>query len=329
MAHNLDTVGTPGLLKECRDALLHTAGVRLTEEERRLGQLASRMVYSVNHFASLAISMDWHNLSLITQHATHEYYNNMRGYIVQHWPNAARTPGMAQEQDGVIDRQYKDTGLRAVWARCPRAYHAGFISSYHPASMEGQGRHPENKLHGHGLRERHADLVQQIEAEENQRGSAFVDEQSVTVPTSGYWAAAEAGLFYCVKFDGNACGACGGCCPCSSGILEGDGGPVMPPELRAVPSPLPPNPCPYQSRPNCFIGLCNTGPNGTEARCSSHSQLEVAKSMCSRNAYCKGVTEGVSEGGNRVFSLRSGELSVSNTGETCYFKTKTSGGCSF
>jgi hypothetical protein len=38
---------------------------------------------------------------------------------------------LGARQDGLIDRSYKEKGLRAVWGRCPRAFHAGFLSSYH------------------------------------------------------------------------------------------------------------------------------------------------------------------------------------------------------
>ena len=132
-------VGSPGLLDDCYKALappaLRPAGP---------AALAGRLLYSMNHFASLGISFDHRNLSLITQHANPSYYNDLIGYISTHFPNAARKPHQAPEQDGLIDREYKERGLRTVWPRCPRAMHAGFISSCArrwalPLSIRGLG----------------------------------------------------------------------------------------------------------------------------------------------------------------------------------------------
>jgi hypothetical protein len=105
MAHNLDVVGSPFLLDECYKALGADAAAETQDGHTAL---AGRLLYSLNHFASLGISFDYRNLSLITQHAVPAYYNDLTGYIKEKFPNAARKPGQAPEQDG----QQSDEPLR-------------------------------------------------------------------------------------------------------------------------------------------------------------------------------------------------------------------------
>ena len=100
IAHNLDIVGTPQMLDMCLEALAHPNSTAAA--------IASRMLYSRQHFASLGISMDYRNLSLITQHAKHAYYTALIQYIKKQFPNAERKPYMAPEQDGLIDREYNE-----------------------------------------------------------------------------------------------------------------------------------------------------------------------------------------------------------------------------
>ena len=54
MAHNLDVVGSPFLLDECYKALANPA-----EAKDGRTALAGRLLYSMNHFASLGISFDY------------------------------------------------------------------------------------------------------------------------------------------------------------------------------------------------------------------------------------------------------------------------------
>lgn len=54
MAHNLDVVGSPFLLDECYTALANPA-----ETKDGHSALAGRLLYSMNHFASLGISFDY------------------------------------------------------------------------------------------------------------------------------------------------------------------------------------------------------------------------------------------------------------------------------
>lgn len=307
MAHSLDTTGSPMLLEDCRAAL--AAGHDLSQPPT-----VANVLYSMNHFASLAISIDWRNLSLITMHTTPSYYTDLSGYIAENFPHAKRKPNMAPEQDGLIDREYKDKGLRAVWPRCPRAFHAGFISSYHPASMEGHPhqRIKSNHIEGETLPERYTSLMTKMDAESEKPGTGFKDAQSVVAPTEGYFADS---LFYCKEYDWNQCHECLGCCPCDGhGKFPADGGPTFPGKTGSARR----QQCSFHARQaDCFIGGCEMA-----GGCSRSRRREDVEVLCSEDEKCAGLTEyGDGVGGGRWFETRSGaKPGASPSGEACFVK---------
>lgn len=307
MAHNLDTTGSPYLLKDCR-ATLAAAG-----SEAHAVDTVANVVYTMPHFASLGVSIQTANLSRITDHSNGRYYTNMARYIQETFPKDDRSPTDTPEQDGVIDRTYRKAGLRTVWARCPRAFHAGFLSSYHPQSMEGHRANKMkhlNKLDGTTLPARYASLNAKMAAELSAPGSAFKDRQSVVVPTEGYFVPS---MFYCKNFDNNRCAQCLGCCPCDTGgLIAADGGPYYPSRQVEITKR-----CDYTMHVDCFIGGCDFDGHG----CQRLQSRELPESICAMDPKCKGLTEYVDDG-VRFWETRSGGRGASPTGEKCWVKEK-------
>ena len=204
------------------------------------------------------------------------------------------------------------------------ASHMLWVCADHPSSMEGSGRH-NNRLAGTTLRERHADLTRQMEAELKKRGVAFHDPQSVVVPTQGYWGGGgggegDLGLFYCQSYDANACAACLGCCPCDGGgASPADGGAYYPNGPKAAAA-AQSSACAYTAPINdCFIGLCDLG----EAGCQRFGDLATAKGVCSLNPKCLGVIQSKADGAVG-YETRSGPaMERSPSGERCYRKLRS------
>ena len=86
-------------------------------------------VESDRDYASLGVCFRRENLGLITAHCCNEYYRSMTDYIVRTFPNSWLGSEFS-EQDGLIQRVIKESGMSTAWACLPRAYHIG-IHGYH------------------------------------------------------------------------------------------------------------------------------------------------------------------------------------------------------
>jgi hypothetical protein len=86
-------------------------------------------IESTRDYASLGVCFRRENLKLITRHCCDEYYRSMTSYIVRTFPNSWLGSEFS-EQDGLIQRVIKESGMPTAWACLPRAYHIG-IHGYH------------------------------------------------------------------------------------------------------------------------------------------------------------------------------------------------------
>jgi hypothetical protein len=96
--------------------------------------------YGTVDFCSYGVCFPRNALATVIQHARPEYYGNMDGYIGSNFPDLGFA-GRFTEQDGLIHRLVKMSGLPSAWPVKPRSCHCGYYG-YH----RGKGLRPEGTL---------------------------------------------------------------------------------------------------------------------------------------------------------------------------------------
>lgn len=82
-------------------------------------------------FSSIGVCWRREKLRALVQHATPNFYQNMRVYIAKNFPNAPVGPGTWTEQAGIITRLlHEDKNRLIAWPSLRRLSHVG-VSGYH------------------------------------------------------------------------------------------------------------------------------------------------------------------------------------------------------
>jgi len=89
-------------------------------------------------YLSVAACIPARSLASIVQHASLEYYRDMKGYLDRTFPSSAHRGTMHYEQDGLVLRVAESQRKRCVWPRRPRALHCGWYG-YHQGDNKMEG----------------------------------------------------------------------------------------------------------------------------------------------------------------------------------------------
>lgn len=90
-------------------------------------------------YLSVASLLPRYSVNCILQHATLDYYSNMKSYLDRAFPQSFRKGSAHYEQDGLALRVCEAEGKRCVWPRRPRATHIGF-RGYHMSDERFDGK---------------------------------------------------------------------------------------------------------------------------------------------------------------------------------------------
>jgi hypothetical protein len=89
-------------------------------------------------YASIGVCWRRTNLAAVVEHATADYYGDLKAYLQKRFPNSG-LPFSAAEQDGLILRLAIADERPTAWASLPRAYHIGVWGYHRPAGVRFAG----------------------------------------------------------------------------------------------------------------------------------------------------------------------------------------------
>lgn len=95
-------------------------------EARRDITDASAYFITARDYASIGVCWRREKLAPVIEHAKEEYYRDLKGYLVSHFPNN-RFSDCYTEQDGLIMRIMGETHGYTAWPYAPRCYHFGVV----------------------------------------------------------------------------------------------------------------------------------------------------------------------------------------------------------
>lgn len=100
-------------------------------EARRDITDATAYFTTARDYASVGVCWRREKLAPVLEHAKEEYYRDLKGYLVSHFPNN-RFSDCYTEQDGLIMRVMGETHGYTAWPYVPRAYHVGVVGYNRP-----------------------------------------------------------------------------------------------------------------------------------------------------------------------------------------------------